>query len=116
MTWIYVFFAIFAVSMAYSAWKAVAAKRYRDLIPMVLMVPFFVFCVVSASLGGSAWNEAETNYELYEVGHYYLVSHGTYTEVSYGSYLCVKILEVVGLISWAACFVISLIKHFRADD
>ena len=52
----------------------------------------------------------------YEVGHYYLVSHGTYTEVSYGSYLCVKILEVVGIISWAACFVISLIKHFRADD
>jgi hypothetical protein len=83
---------------------------------MVLMVPFFVFWVFSASLGGSAWNDAETNYELYEVGHYYLVSHGTYTEVSYGSYLCVKILEAVGIISWAACFVISLIKHFRADD
>ena len=116
MTWVYVFFAIFAVNMVYSVWKTVAAKRYRDLIPLVLMVPFFVFWVFSASLGGSAWNQAETNYELYEVGHYYLVSHGTYTEVSYGSYLCVKILEVVGIISWAACFVISLIKHFRADD
>ena len=116
MTWVYVFFAIFAVNMVYSAWKAVAAKRYRDLIPLALMVPFFVFWVFSASLGGSAWNQAETNYELYEAGHYYLVSHGKYTEVSYGSYLCVKVLEVVGIISFVACFVISLIKNIRSDD
>lgn len=116
MTWVYVFFAILAVGMACSVWKAVAAKRYRDLIPMVLIIPFFVFCFVSAFLGGSAFNEAEANYELYEAGHYYLVSHGKYTEVSYGNYLCVKILEIVGIISFAACFVISLIKNIRADD
>ena len=100
MNFAYVILAAVAVSTVNAAWKAITTKNYATLIPLLLSIPFFAFFVVSLFLGGSAFHDAETDYELYEAGHYYLCSHGTYTEVTYGVYLFMMILEIV---SFALC-------------
>ena len=116
MNFAYVILAAVAVNTVYAVWKAITTKNYATLIPLLLSIPFFAFFVVSLFLGGSAFHDAETDYELYEAGHYYLCSHGRYTEVTYGSYLCVKVLEIVGIISFVIGFIVSLRNKLRGED
>ena len=80
---------------------------------------FFSFCILMFSVfmesmivcGGSAFlGDASVDYELYEAGHYYLCSHGNYTEVSYEIYTYMQIIEIVGMVFWAVGFVLALIK------
>lgn len=94
---LYVFLATLAVGILYTLWRPV---RHVTLNSLLAAVPFLLFFVANVCLGGSALHEAETAYELYEAGHYYLCSHGTYTEVTYGVYLFMMILEIV---SFALC-------------
>ena len=116
MNFAYVILAAVAVNTVYAVWKAITTKNYAALIPLLLSIPFFAFFVVSLFLGGNAFHDAETDYELYEAGHYYLCSHGGYTEVSYGSYLFVKVLEIVGIVSFVIGFIVSLRNKFRGED
>ena len=116
MNFAYVILAAVAVHTVYAVWKAITTKNYATLIPLLLSIPFFVFFVVSLFLGGSAFHNAETDYELYEAGHYYLCSHGEYTEVTYGSYLCMKVLEIVGVISFVIGFIVLLRNKLRGED
>ena len=94
-----------------SALKAIKQKNYRDLVSVLLLLPFFIFFVITAMLGGSAFNQAQTSYEHYQAGHYYLMSHGNYTEVTYAQYLVAKISEVVGLGSLALCLLLTMIRR-----
>ena len=89
---LFVFLSTFAVGFLYTLWKPV---RHVTLNSLLAVIPFLVFFLSNVCLGGSALHEAETAYELYEAGHYYLCSHGTYTEVTYGVYLFMMILEIV---------------------
>ena len=89
---LFVFLSTFAVGFLYTLWKPV---RHVTLNSLLAVIPFLVFFLSNVCLGGSALHEAETAYELYEAGHYYLCSHGTYTEVTYGIYLFMMILEIV---------------------
>ncbi|MBP3572392.1 MAG: hypothetical protein J6M42_10580 [Clostridia bacterium] len=116
MSFAYVILAAVAVHTVYAVWKAITTKKYATLIPLLLSIPIFVFFVVSVFLGGSAFHNAETDYELYEAGHYYLCSHGRYTEVTYGSYLCVKVLEIVGDISFEIGCIVSWRNALRGKD
>ena len=94
---LFVFLSTFAVGFLYTLWKPVKRVALNSLLAAI---PFLVFFLANVCLGGSALHEAETAYELYEAGHYYLCSHGTYTEVNYGIYLFMMILEIV---SFALC-------------
>ena len=94
---LYVFLATLAAGILYTLWRPV---RHVTLNSLLAVIPFLVFFFSNVCLGGSALHEAETAYELYEAGHYYLCSHGTYTEVAYGVYLFMMILEIV---SFALC-------------
>ena len=89
---LYGFLAALAAGILYTLWRPV---RHVTLNSLLAAIPFLLFFVASVCLGGSALHEAETAYELYEAGHYYLCSHGTYTEVAYGVYLFMMILEIV---------------------
>lgn len=53
-----------------------------------------VFVSVSAALGGDALNGRVTD------GHYYVASHGTYTEVSQAAWTASRIHAVVTMLSW----------------
>ena len=89
---LFVFLSTFAVGFLYTLWRPVKRVMLNSLLAAI---PFLLFFVANVCLGGSALHEAETAYELYEAGHYYLCSHGTYTEVAYGVYLFMMILEIV---------------------
>ena len=56
------------------------------------------------------YNDAATEYELYQAGHYYLVSHGQWTEVSHGKYIVALISEIVGISSFVIAVVLNLIR------
>lgn len=89
---LFVFLATLAAGFLYTLWRPVKRVTLNSLLAAI---PFLLFFVTNVCLGGSALHEAETAYELYEAGHYYLCSHGTYTEVTYGIYLFMMILEIV---------------------
>ena len=89
---LFVFLATLAVGILYTLWRPVKRVMLNSLLAAI---PFLLFFVANVCLGGSALHEAEMAYELYEAGHYYLCSHGTYTEVTYGVYLFMMILEIV---------------------
>ena len=82
-----------------------------------------VFCLlfsyglfIGIIFGGSALHNASNDYELYQSGHYYLMSHGIWTEVSYGTYLFVLISEIIGFLSFIPCMVLSIISIVRQQS
>jgi hypothetical protein len=90
--------------------QCVKSKNFFDLTIGLLLLPFIFFFYISILFGGSAFNDAATEYELYQAGHYYLVSHGQWTEVSYGKYIAVLISEIVGIASFIIAFILGLIR------
>ena len=82
----------------------------------LLFIPFQIFFFITLLLGGSALNDAETEYELYQAGHYYLESHGQWTEVSHGKYVVALISEIVGISTFIIAFVMGLIRVFTNNE
>lgn len=112
----YLLFAWFSVSHIISAIKSIKSKNYFDTVIAVLSLPFLIFFISSIILGGSAFNDAATDYELYQAGHYYLVSHGDFTEVSFGQYQYMKIIEIIGIVTFLITFILVAINNFRNQD
>lgn len=105
----YIVFGLILIKTIVEIKNAIIAKKYAQLFSTLFYLPFFVFFISTLILGGSAFNNAATDYELYQSGHYYLVSHGVYTEVPYASYLYAKIIEVIGLVSFSIGFIFHLV-------
>ena len=95
--------------------KDLREKKRLDVWCLLTFLPFLIFAVTNVALGGSAFNSAETNYELYEAGRYYLHSHGVYTEVSYSCFMFMKVLEVVSISTFAIGFVLAFISRVRSE-
>lgn len=110
---LFVFLSTFAVGFLYTLWKPV--KRVT-LNALLAVIPFLVFFLSNVCLGGSALHEAETAYELYETGRYYLCSHGTYTEVAYGIYLFMMVLEIVSFALCGFAFGRIIVSAFVGTD
>ena len=110
---LFVFLATLAAGFLYTLWRPV---RHVTLNSLLAAIPFLVFFVACASLGGSALHDAEMDYELYEAGHYYLCSHGTYTEVTYGVYLFMMILEIVSFALCGFAFGRIIVSAFSGYD
>ena len=98
-----------------SIFKTIKTKKYRELLRCLAFVPFQFFFFVSIILGGSAFNDAATEYESYQAGHYYLVNHGQWTEVSYGVYNFVLISEIVGISTFVIAFLWALVSVFTIE-
>ena len=77
--------------------QSIKSKKLFNLFVSLLFLPFQFFFFIFLFFGGSAFNDAATEYELYQAGHYYLESRGGWTEVSYGKYILVLISEIVGI-------------------
>jgi hypothetical protein len=92
--------------------RAARKKEWLAVSIALLFLPFFVFAVCSIFLGGSSFHDAARDYGLYQTGHYYLMSHGDYTEVIYAQYQFMRIMEVVGIGGFVIGFVLNLI-HIR---
>ncbi len=76
-------------------------------------IPYNVFIYSVSKYGGSIAPEAVTNYELYQEGHYYLMSHGIYTDVPYEIYHYMDVCEKVGNFSFWICFIWTAIIVVR---
>ena len=110
---LFVFLATLAAGILYTLWRPV---RHVTLNSLLAAVPFLLFFIANVCLGGSALHEAETAYELYEAGHYYLCSHGTYTEVTYGVYLFMMILEIVSFALFGFALGRIMVSAFDGTD
>ena len=110
---LFVFLATLAVGILYTLWRPVKRVMLNSLLAAI---PFLLFFVANVCLGGSALHEAEMAYELYEAGHYYLCSHGTYTEVTYGVYLFMMILEIVSFALVGFAFGRIIVSAFDGTD
>ena len=76
----------------------------------IAFLAFLVFFGLSAKLGGSAAEDSYASriYENYEVGQYYLSSHGNFTLVSYATWMRMKILERIVI----PVFILAFIWNF----
>ena len=110
---LFVFLSTLAVGFLYTLWRPVKRVMLNSLLAAI---PFLLFFVANVCLGGSALHEAETAYELYKAGHYYLCSHGTYTEVTYGIYLFMMILEIVSFALFGFAFGRIIVSAFCGYD
>ena len=110
---LFVFLATLAAGFLYTLWSPVKRVMLNSLLAAV---PFLLFFIANVCLGGSALHEAETAYELYEAGRYYLCSHGTYTEVTYGVYLFMMILEIVSFALFGFALGRIIVSAFSGYD
>ena len=97
----------------YGLGKAIIQKKPLGIILALCFLLLNVFMASAIHLGGTPAPEAVTEYELYEVGHYYLVSHGDYRDVSYDIYRYMQVMEIVGMGSFCLCLLLSLIINKR---
>ena len=105
-----------SIFLLMSAVKAIKKKRYLDLVAVLLLFPFLLFCFFSANLGGSSFHDAQTDFEYYQAGHYYLESHGKYTEVSHFQYQFVRTLEIAGISALIPAFLWFFLRNFIVTD
>ena len=77
-----VFLLIFLIDITFKIIYAIKSKHYSSLLNILFVIPWLVFFFSDVFLGGSAFNKASSSYNEYIEGHYYLFSHGVYTEVT----------------------------------
>ena len=110
------------LGVIYNIFRSIREKKWLDVISGCFMRPFFFFSLVYAILGGSAFNDAATDYALYEAGHHYLFDHGYYTEVSLGQFQFMYIVEIIGIGGFFVAFVFAILnatqskKNSKATD
>lgn len=80
-----------------SKWKDVPV--WLRFLALVTLVNFSIFWLIAVKSGGDAWNGYQKN------GHFFLGSHGTYTEVTEAFWAYSYYHVVVTLITYAAVFV-----------
>ena len=113
MFYLYLIFIIACLLIARGIIKAIKEKSIKGVFVSLLPFPFFFCFFVGVLSGGSALHNAANDYELYQAGHYYLTSHGIWTEVSYERYLFVLVSEIIGFSSLAFTTVLSLLHLIK---
>lgn len=109
----YLIFIILCLSSAREILLAIRKKNCGNLILSILLVSFFFAFFVGLLSGGSALHDAKNEYDLYQAGHYYLVSHGNWTEVSRGTYMLVLVSEVIGFASLGLTFLLCILRDWK---
>lgn len=110
---VYSFVIAFLIVLIITFIQSIKQKKYLKLITYIFMLFFIIFLTSSLKLGGTIAEDAASKYELYEEGCYYLVSHNNYTKVTYEQYQYMKIIEIVGRISFFISFGLSLFNNYK---
>lgn len=113
MLLVYTVFILAIISTIRGIFNAIKKKSIKDLFVSILPFPFFFCFFLGVISGGSALNDAHNDYELYQAGHYYLESHGSWTEVSYSRYMFVFISEIIGFSSLAISLILGIIQDIK---
>ena len=82
----------------------------RVIFSGVAMISFLIFFALSMKYGGNfaTDEDAMSRYDNYELGEYYLSSHGNFTLVSYNIWLRMKIVELIVI----PTFMIMIVWNF----
>jgi hypothetical protein len=88
--------------------KNIKEKCKLGILIASLTLVFSIFLFSVGLLGGTAYNNASTEYVSYEKGHYYLVNHNEFKEVSHDIYIYMKIIEPIGILSVLTVLVIDI--------
>ena len=102
MTVVYLIGMFFCIVSTYNMISDFKKKQWIKGLCNLLILPWVAFFAISAALGGSAFNDAEHVFSGYQVGHYYLQSHSTFTEVSADVFHRIRALEIVGWVFFGA--------------
>ena len=110
---VYIFSGVFIILLIITFIQSIKQKNYLNLIINVFMLFFMIFLTSSLKLGGTIAEDAASKYELYEEGCYYLVSHNNYTKVTYEQYQYMKIIEIIGKVSFFISFGLSIFNNYK---
>ena len=110
---VYIFSGAFIIFLIITFIQSIKQKNYLNLIINVFMLFFIIFLTSSLKLGGTIAEDAASKYELYEEGCYYLVSHNNYTKVTYEQYQYMKIIEIIGKVSFFISFGLSIFNNYK---
>ena len=113
MKFVHIISIILYISVIFNIVKSIKKKNYIEMLSFIFILPFLFFFDSSIILGGSAYNKASTEYELYEVGKYYLESHNNYTEVTKNEYQFMKFIEIFGLTSFVISFILAIVINVK---
>ena len=102
MTVVYLLGMVFCIVSIYSMINDFRKKQWIKGLCNLLILPWVAFIAISTALGGSVFNDAEHVFSGYQVGHYYLQSHGTFTEVSADVFHRMRVLEIVEWVFFGA--------------
>ena len=106
----HIIFIVFCFNFLFGIIKAIKEKSIKKMLVLFLFFLFVLSFYTAVLSGGSAFHNAENQYELYQEGKYYLVSHGNWTEVSYPKYLFVFLFEIIG---FSSLIIASILSFFR---
>ena len=109
MILVYFLGVVFCIVSIYDMITDFRKKQWIKGLCNLLILPWVAFFAISAALGGSAFNDAEHVFSGYQVGHYYLQSHGTFTEVSADVFHRIRVLEIVGWVFLGAYILLSVL-------
>lgn len=110
---VYLIFALEIIATIWEIIKSAKEKSVRRFVFAILPLPFFFCMFLGFISGGTALNNAKNDYNLYQAGHYYLVSHGKWTEVSYRKYIFVFFSEIFGFSLGALCMILSICRDIK---
>ena len=102
---------VFYIGALFGVIKGVVYKKYFISFFGLCFLVFLVSVTLSMIYGGLPATDAANQYELYEEGHYYLVSHGNYTEVSYDIYQLMEIMQILCFGSVITAILSGFIKN-----
>ena len=114
MIFVYLILGMMCITLTHGAVKAIKEKKMGDLLQALLAFPFCFGFFIGVISGGSALHHAETEYELYQAGHYYLMSHGDWTEVSRARYLFVLVSEIIGFSTFGLSFFLACFRKCKS--
>ena len=110
---VYIFSGAFIIFLIITFIQSIKQKNYLNLIINVFLLFFMIFLTSSLKLGGTIAEDAASKYELYEEVCYYLVSHNNYTKVTYEQYQYMKIIEIIGKVSFFISFGLSIFNNYK---
>lgn len=112
MVILFVFGVIFISTQIFSIIRNIQEKNKVDIkvdiLNTLFLLIFLVFLFSSFLLGGTAYNNASIEYDLYEKGRYYLENRNEYKEVTHSIFIYMKIIEPIGILSFLIVLLINI--------
>ena len=99
---------IFISIQIFSIIRNIQEKNKVNILNTLFLLIFLVFLFSGCLLGGTAYNNASIEYDLYEKGRYYLENRNEYKEVTHSIFIYMKIIEPIGILSFLIVLLINI--------